>query len=74
MVYIVKDMKILNKNILKDIPKKSQLEKEVEEIKDLAYEGNKEITDSIGDLYAQNMKLFTSRRQEVKQFLPNSME
>ena len=67
-------MKILNKNILKDIPKKSQLEKEVEEIKDLAYEGNKEITDSIGDLYAQNMKLFTSRRQEVKQFLPNSME
>ena len=64
-------MKDLNKNILNDIPKKYQLEKELGEIEDLPDDETKEIKDSLGDPYAQNMKLFILRHQEVKKMSQN---
>ena len=52
---------------MKNVPKKTTIKSELGDNSDLPTDEQQDIEDAIEELYTQSMKIFTSRRQQLKE-------
>ena len=67
IVCVIKDMKDPTKEIMKQIPRKTKLLREFGALPNMTDDELDEIKEAVTDLYTQDMKLYTTRKQSLRQ-------
>ena len=67
VVSVVKDIIDPSPLLVKNIPKKADIRKDFGDTSNMSEDNKEDIEDAIQELYSQSMKLFATRRQQLKE-------
>ena len=67
IIPLIRDMEDPTRTLILDIPRKTEMTKELGDLEELPAEVQEELLASVSDLYAQSIKIFATRRRKLKE-------